>query len=159
MSMRDLEQGLEVVQSHSELADFFGNTPEWLIARAEGALGLKFPPTYREFIRNLGACSLGFAEFYGVIDSDFEHSGVPDAIWLTLDCRSISQTPESFILVSDTGDGAYYVIDVSQVDAHGESPVLEWWPGLPDAVGNPAMVAEDFGAFFLRKVKAAAKIG
>ncbi len=125
---------------HAEDTHFYGPASEALIARAEGALGLAFPAS-------LGCGGIGGLEFYGLIDDDFEHSSVPDAVWLTLNRRRTTSVPDSLVLVSDTGDVGYYAIDVAQKDAHGESSVVEWWPGLEGAEGNGRVVAS--GTFFL----------
>ncbi len=134
---------------HAENADFYGPASEALIARAEGTLGLAFPASYRAFLTSLGCGGVSGLEFYGLIDDDFEHSSVPDAVWLTLTLRRTTSAPDSLVVVSDTGDGGYYAIDVAQKDADGESPVVEWWPGLEGAEGNGRVVASDFGTFFL----------
>jgi hypothetical protein len=55
------------------------------------------------------------------------------------------------ILVSDTGYGGYYAIDVSQKTAGGDSPIVEWQPLDPPDTRRP--IAEDFGAFFWEVVQ------
>jgi hypothetical protein len=49
--------------------------------------------------------------------------------------------------------GGYYTIDLAQSDVEGESPIVEWWPGLPNASNNRRAVANDFGAFLLERVQ------
>ena len=144
MSISDLQRAIETI-ARMPNAHFDGPKPESLIAGAEHALGLTFPPTYRAFLSCLGCGSLGGYEFYGVIKDDFEHSGVPDAIWLTLKTRKTAGLLDTLILVSDTGYGGYYAIDLSRRAASGESPVVEW-----QAFDTPEvhrLIAEDFGAF------------
>ena len=153
MSMTDLEDALNLIDANRSLADFAGPRPEVLIKKAESALGLAFPPTYRKFVLQLGVGDFSSSEFYGVIDDDFERPGVPNAIWLTLDERKVANAPHSYIIVSDTGDGGWYAIDLSKRHADGESPVVEWWPGATEAVDNGKTVAEDFGAFMLQRVQ------
>jgi hypothetical protein len=152
MSKRDLEQAFELID-RNKLGDFHGPKPAALIVRAEQKLGVTFPHTYREFISRYGCGGIPPDEFYGLIQEDFENSGVPDAVWMTLEQRASNQFPTAFICVSETGDGGDYCIDTSQILADGESPIVEWWPGLPpDAKGNGRIVAEDFGAFLLSRV-------
>lgn len=154
MSMTDLEQAIQLIDGMAS-ADFHGPKAEVLVVQAEQALGLTFPPTYRQFLRSVGCGAVSSNEFFGIVDGDFENSSVPDAIWLTLRHQRMSRLPRSLILVSETGDGGYYAIDRSQVASNGESPVVEWWPGMPDASGNGRVVAEDFGSFFLQRVRSA----
>ncbi len=149
--MNDLEKAFHLIDANPTSADFAGPKSEQLIANAEAELRLTFPPTYRRFLHRLGAGAVLGAEFYGVIKDDFEHSGVPDAIWLTLKYRKTSKIPESFVIVSDTGDGNYFAIDVSKKNAAGESPVLEWSP-----VSNLSkVVSDDFGTFLFQRASQA----
>jgi hypothetical protein len=150
MSMNDLEQAFHLIEDNAG-GDFEGPKPDHLIENAEATLGLSFPPTYREFLRRLGAGDIAGAEFYGVIKDDFIHSSVPDAIWLTLDERKNSNLPESLIIVADTGYGHYYAIDVSKKTATEESPIVEWSPGD----NSSQVVADDFGAFLLQRLREA----
>ncbi len=148
MSMNDLVQALEII-TKAEGADFEGPKPEELVRRAEEALGVCFPPTYRRFLLRLGCGDIAGREFYGVLGEDFENSSVPDGIWLTLTERRTSNLPESLVLVGATGDGGYYAIDLSQKSERNESPIIEWWP-----MGKSSIVSEDFGQFLHQRVSA-----
>ncbi len=149
MSMSDLEQACQLIASDPD-GYLHGPKSEELVERAERALGLTFPPTYRRFVRQFGCAGLAPDEFYGVLDSDFVNSSVPDAIWMTLWARREANLPVHLIIVSDTGDGGWYAIDLSQSTAGGESPVVEWWPGATRA---RCIMADDFGAFLLQTVQ------
>jgi hypothetical protein len=135
---------------------FHGARPAAFVTSAERALGVTFPPTYREFVLRYGCGGFHGCEFYGIINDDFVNSGVPDAIWLTLDERRVSKAPMTYVIVGSTGNGAWYAIDLARKTAEGDSPIVEWWPGLPDAEGNGRVIAEDFGAFLLENAKWAA---
>src|SRR5258705_5481933 len=82
------------------------------------------------------------------LSSDFAHSSIPDAVWLTLKLRAESGLPLRIVLVHSNGYGDYYGIDASRPDAEGERPVVLWDDGLEVA-------APDFGSFFLTGVRAA----
>jgi hypothetical protein len=151
MTMDDLHTAFDLIRDNPSLVDFAGAQPVGRVSRAEAALGLEFPPSYKRFVTELGCGGLGSAEFYGVVGDDFEDSCVPDAIWLTLEYRRDGAPPE-FIIVGNTGDGGAYAIDTAQRDADGESPVVEWWPGFPETSDNRRVVASDFGAFFLEEL-------
>jgi hypothetical protein len=150
----ELNQAIQLIEELKD-DDFHGPKPESLIRLAEETLGLSFPPTYRTFLSRYGCGGVEGFEVYGLVSDDFVHSGIPDAIWLTLDERETGGAPPSLIFVAHTGDGGYYAIDVSLKTPNGESPVVEWWPGFGDAVGNGRIVASDFGAFFLEQVRQA----
>jgi hypothetical protein len=153
--MNHLSEAINLIGENASIAHFSGPKPEELVKGAEELLGLKFPPTYRAFLLHLGAGSIAGAEFYGIAKGGLMTPKVPNAIWLTMDERRSTQLPTSFVVVSDTGDGGYYVIDVSQKTPDGDSPVIEWWPALPNAEGNGKKVASDFGSFLFEQVRAA----
>lgn len=151
MSMADLEEAIALIERNEDEADFDGDKPEELISKAEQALGLTFPLTYRTFLARLGCGGIAGAEFYGVIKDDFVNSGIPDAIWATLKQRKEFSSPEYYIVVGSTGDGGLYAIDCSASSGGGENPVIEWWPGL----NEQKSVADDYGEFSLRTVREA----
>lgn len=152
MSMSEAEQAFELIDSLKSPDNFSGPKPHSLIAKAEEALGVSLPPTYRAFLSRYGCGDIEGLEFYGVVDDDFENSSVPDAIWLTLDERKTG-TPDALVIVAATGDGGFYAIDLDKKSDDGESPVVEWWPGLPKADGNRRVVACDFGVFLLQQIR------
>ncbi len=120
--MQDLERGLELVAANSDRARFIGPRDPGLVAAAEEALGVSFPPTYRRFVSELGAGSLRGREFYGITREEFVPT-VPNGIGLTLDERESSGLPERYVIVGDTGSGDWYVIDTDETSGDGENPV------------------------------------
>lgn len=143
MSMREYENARQLIDD-SGSADFDGEKPEELVQKAEAALGIKFPPSYRRFLLELGCGDIGGEEFYGIIDGNFESSSVPNGIWLTLDERRTGNLPSNFILFYAGGDGSYCAIDTAQVRDGDENPVVRL------AVDKTPVeeVAPSFGAFF-----------
>jgi hypothetical protein len=150
MGTTELQKAFQVIENQAQ-SDFHGPQPDALIRHAEDALGVTFPPSYLEFLRRLGAGHVTGCEFYGIIHDDFENSGVPDAIWLTLNRRRTAGAPHALVFVCDTGDGGYYAIDTSRESADGEMPVVLWWVDQP--LENCEVVASDFGAFLLEQVQ------
>ncbi len=147
MSMADYTKAKAIIASNPETSTFAGTRSEALVTKAECALGLRFPATYRQFLLDFGAGNFGSREFYGVIDEDFENSSVPDGIWCTLSERREAHLPARFVIVADTGTGEWYCLDISQVNG----PVLIVDPANPN--GPVEMVAADFGAFLLSQVE------
>lgn len=144
-SIKNFEKAVELIDLNGG-GDFEGRKSTAVIDAAEGALGLRFPPTYRKFLATLGCGDIAGLEFFGVIDDNFFSGSIPDAIWLTLDERK-SGLPDNFILIYATGTGEYYALDTSQIDSDGESPVVSC--GLD---GNTSQIAESFGSFFLSEL-------
>jgi hypothetical protein len=153
MSMADLEKALSLIASQPD-ADFEGPKPESLIAKAEQALSFSFPPTYRAFLLKMGCGDVAGVEIYGVINDDFENSETPDAIWLTLKERLDAALPDDLIIVSELGDGSFDAIDMGQRREDGEAAVITWMPGA-DNDRSKQVIAEDFGAFHLKKLEGA----
>jgi antitoxin YobK len=146
--MEDLDVALSLIRSRPDLARFVGPREEALVVAAEEALGRAFPPTYRRFVRELGAGSFGTCDLYGVIDDNFDDAAVPNGIWHTLTVRQFG-LPAELILISESADGIDFGLDTSQRDEINEAPVVEW-----TARGTPrTIVATDFGRFLLDNVR------
>jgi hypothetical protein len=147
MSLQDYQTAKSLIEETG--GDFEGPKPEALVASAEQALGLKFPPSYRLFLLELGCGDLNGLEFYGVINEKFEGSSVPNGIWLTLNERQSIGLDHAYILIGDGGDGTYYAIDTRSVDETGESPVMRL--SVDGTQAKP--VASSFGAYLLEAVQ------
>lgn len=147
ISVADLHKAFALIERHKASADFEGKKPEGLVSLAESALGVRFPASYKSFLMTYGCGDIGGQELFGVIKPDFKNSGIPDAIWLTLDERQSSDLPESFVIVYATGDGAYYAIDCARTNEEGESPIFAWEPGSSKRGDALEQVADDDGQF------------
>lgn len=150
MSMANLERALALIGDHPDEASFVGERAEMMVRAAEKALGLKLPPTYRSFVRALGAGSFGAAEVYGVIDADVERSGPPDAIWATLRAREDNELPADLVILGYEDDE----VTCLQVRPKGEEgPVLVLNAGEDEAQVGARAAAPDFGSYLLGRVE------
>ena len=149
MGMRELHAAIAMIEREGG-GDFTGIIPEELIERAEQLLGVRFPPTYRHFLHELGCGDIAGAEFYGIASDDLEHGTIPNGIWLTLDERETSHLSDQMVIVGADGTGAYYALDLTRAGPEGEAPVVLWQPGAP-ASACP-VIARDFGVFFRDEV-------
>ena len=73
MSMKDLDKAFELIERNDDQADFDGPKSDSLLVKAEQTLGFPFPATYRTFLSRLGCGGIAGAEFYGVINDEFEN--------------------------------------------------------------------------------------
>ena len=152
MSDAHLRQALRIIDENPGRADFVGGRDDTLIAQAERALGVEFPPSYRRFLEELGAGSFGRREFYGVIDSDrMTMPGPPNAVGSTLADRDDYGNPPELIVIGSTGFGPDYVLDTSRRDERGECPVLVWQAGQTRDDGAERD-ADSFAEHFTRRV-------
>lgn len=146
MSLEDLQEALDLIDELG--GDFEGEKSTSLLNKAEGALDLTFPPSYRTFLTTLGCGDIEGLEFFGLIGEDFENSGVPDAIWLTMEERKASGLPSYFVLVYARGDGVYYALDTSRSNNDGECPVVSY-----NGSGEYTEIANSYGEFLLSEIK------
>lgn len=105
-ALDDYNTAAQLISEQADLARFGGGRDEKLVERAEAALGVRFPPSYRSFAREFGAGHIAGEEFYGVTDDNFEEGPIPNGIWLTLTERQDSGLPEALVVVGplDSGD-------------------------------------------------------
>ena len=151
MSMEDLIEGIQLTKKFE--SDFVGRQSELLISSAEVALGITFPLTYKKFLLELGCGNIGCKEFYGIINEDFYNSGIPDAVWITMQERRDSELPQPMVIVCNDGMGNYHVIDTAVQNQNGENPIKIWTPGVSGATNEMIKIADDFGIFFLKEVR------
>jgi hypothetical protein len=152
MGMRELRAAMAMIERDGT-GDFSGPIPEELVERAEELLGVRFPPSYRHFLHELGCGDIGGAEFYGICSDDLLKGPIPNGIWLTLDERTTSGLGNDMVIVGADGTGGYYALDLARADADAEAPVVLWQPGAPSRACP--VVARDFGMFLRDEVAAA----
>lgn len=155
MSIDDYRTARALIDQHPDESRprFMGERPDALVAAAEQALGVDFPPSYRAFVKELGAGGAAAREFYGITSDNFTTATIPNGIWLTLQERQDSGLPDHLIVVFDDGDGSYLALDTSRRDDSGENPVVEWIPGASGPGDDLDEVAPDFGALFRERVQ------
>jgi SMI1-KNR4 cell-wall len=142
--MEDYERAAALIQENEADADFAGSRSPELIDLAEQAVGHQFPPTYRRFLREYGAGDIAGVEIYGLIDGDFENSGIPDAVWHNLTARREGHGEGLFSFYA-SGDGLEFCLDTSHVAPDGEMPVV----GVYLSGDEREEIASDFGAAFV----------
>lgn len=152
MGAAEYETAVKTMKQHPGLMFFAGPRAESLVEAAERALGLRFSATYRRFLLEFGAGSFGAAELYGVIDEQFDRSGVPDAVWCTLTEREEAQLPENLVVIQSSGDGGLVCLEIGP-SAADRAPVVAVHPGYSPAEQPRAILADDFGAHLLRLVR------
>jgi hypothetical protein len=129
---------------------FEGPKSELLVAKAEAALGVKFPPSYRAFLLEMGCGDINGLEILGLIDGNFQSSSVPNGIWLTLNERRVAGFNQAYVIIGEGGDGTYLGIDTMQVDEMGECPIIR----LSTDGKRIKQVADSFGQYLLDSIRA-----
>ena len=154
MGMQQYEEAFALVEDHRDQAHFAPAPPPGdRVERAEQALGIRFPPTYRRFVTELGAGGIGSEDVYGVVNDDFEDVRPPGAIGYTRDLRRRGFITDDMVVIYALGDGTYYALDTARSGPDGEAPVVAFIPGAGAAPDEFEVVFPDFGSFFLDTIR------
>jgi antitoxin YobK len=148
MSIEKYEQARRLIEDVGG-GDFEGVKPETLVAKAEAALGVSFPPSYRRFLLEMGCGDINGLEVFGLIHDNFENSTLPNGIWLTLNERRGIGLHPAYVLIGEGGDGTFYSLDTRQKGEDGEAPVVR----LSADGKRSERVADSFGNYFLEAVR------
>lgn len=147
------EKATEIINQNSQFNNFVGSRPDSLIEKGELRLGLKFPPSYREFLKKYGAGYFAGESYYGLIGENFEDSGHPDGIWLNISSRSYG-VPNHLVIVNGLGEGTEFAIDTSKPDQKGECPIVAVPIGYQGGF-DLEVIANSFGEFFYNTIQEA----
>lgn len=153
MSVENYQKAKEIILNKEAIADFVGGCTDELISLAEEKIGLKFTGLFFDYLKTFGAGNFGSKEIYGIINSDFENSSVPDAIWYTLTERREINLPNNLLVIYDTGSDEIFCLDYSHLDDNGEPKVVTFVPGVDLESQTYEIIANDFGDFLLDIVK------
>ncbi|AIL66123.1 SMI1-KNR4 cell wall assembly regulator protein [Rickettsiales bacterium Ac37b] len=150
MSYADYKEAINWIKNNEEKCFIRkGNTIDE-INKAEKKLVIELPKSYKEFLSKYGYWSCDSKEIYGLYNNTL--------IDFTIDQRNVNHDykfPLGFVPIHELGNGEKSCLDTSQMNEEGECPVVAWYfgPTLPN--GKCEILAEDFGAFLLDKVKSA----
>src|SRR4051794_25761247 len=116
--MDEYEIAANLIRDRLDESDF-ESQPEERVDRAERALGVRFPPTYRRFLTELGAGDVGAEEIYGLINDDFDDHRPPQAIGLTRKLRQDGVIPDDMVVIHNLGQGSYYGLPTRRAGTDG----------------------------------------
>lgn len=148
MGMAEYEEALRLLQDYLDRSTFRPQRVE----RAERALGVRFPPTYR-FLHELGASGVGAVDIYGVLDDDFYDVRPPGAVGYTLQLRREGRIAEDLVVIYGLGDGSDDALATERAGPDGEAPVVGFIPGLSHPSDAHEVTFADFGCFFLETIQ------
>ena len=147
------DEAKKIIDENEEIGDFVGRVSENIISDAEEILGINFPKSYKEFIKNYGAGNFGSEEIYGIINGDFENSGIPDAVWFTIKQRKELKIPNNLIIIYFTGGEEYFCLDTSKMNDEMECPVVSYVIGNEIGVNELEIVFCNFSEFLLNVIQ------
>jgi len=123
MSYLDLVNS-EMEKSGEEPA-YAGEAREEIIEAFEKKLNLKFPPSYKAFLKRFGALSFAGDTYYGITKDGLDSKSVPCVAFATQKARFQNDADDNMVVIKASGYGPIYSIDTSIVDSNGESPIIE----------------------------------
>ncbi|MBP9694687.1 MAG: SMI1/KNR4 family protein [Alphaproteobacteria bacterium] len=161
MTITELNLAIKLINENftTDDYDFCSPITRETIISVEKILNLELPLSYKGFISALGCGDIKGSEINGIIKNEVfseDHwgpIGSLNLVWLTLNDRKEYGLPEHILLIYSLGDGSYYALDVSQMDAEGECPVVYWPLDGYEATPKLEIVAKDFGEFFLNLIQ------
>ncbi|PWW17441.1 SUKH superfamily protein [Cytobacillus oceanisediminis] len=141
-----INKALEIIEANQGEADFIGEIDEYTIIDAENKLNVKFPKSYRLFLKKYGLGDIFGEEIYGL---GTDETGIPNMIWITKELRKTENLPNSLICFYFADDGKYFCLDCSKVHSKNDdnAPVVSYISGLPIKEQPFEMIAENFGDF------------
>jgi antitoxin YobK len=140
----------KLIEENKDYGYFAGEQTTELIEKAEKALNVVFPESYKQFLLQYGAGSFGSSEVYGVIKYDFVNSSVPDAVWLTMREREHGLVKDAVVIYS-VGDGWQHCLLCNQ--SNEQNNIVSYYAPAPAELQKYETVFESFGEFLLEIVK------
>jgi hypothetical protein len=150
--MAEYEEALRLLQGYLDQSTFEPQPPE-RVERAERALGVRFPPTYRRFLHELGAGGVGAVDIYGVFTDDLDIPRPPAAVGYTLQLRREGWIADDLVVIYALGEGSNDALATGRAGADGEAPVVGFTPGLSHPSDDLEVISPDFGCFFLEAIQ------
>ena len=150
MSYQNYKKAVELIEKNSNILVKTYPQHESEIVKAENILGVKFPKSYREFLKQYGIFDINASEIYGLDYSNLDIYLYYNTICNTLDERKINEDPKfpkSFVVVYDLGNGEKFCLDTARMDEEGECPIVCWSFGNVESIDDD--FGKDFGEFFL----------
>ena len=144
-----INTALKIIEDNLEESDFAGKIESDIINKTENILGVKYPKSYRKFVENYGCGDIFGIEIFGIIsDPITDTQAIPNSLWITNEFKN-KGLPKGYVIISETGDGSYYVINTNIKNKDNESPIYIWNPfNLKEK-----KVSESFGHFLLTLLK------
>lgn len=140
--MNNLELKAFILEN-SDDTDFTGGIPDEHIKNIEEKLGVRFPESYKWFLRNFGSGGL-----FGVDILGCGKSSIPSVVSRTERLRT-KGLPDEFIVIEDC-DEFYYCLDTGHF-SDNECPVISW----DRVTGFSGMRGDNFRNFLVERLEEA----
>ncbi|MGE3727968.1 MAG: SMI1/KNR4 family protein [Candidatus Sericytochromatia bacterium] len=113
------------------------------IQAAEKELEMVFPPTYRYYLEHIHLNTQ--TPIFGVELTETGELKETSSVFVTYDLRNYEDLPDEYVLIDQEND-FQHVLDTTQINEAGESPVISWHQE------HQRIVYPDFDGFYLERV-------
>jgi hypothetical protein len=121
--MEDVDKLIERIRANGDEVWIAGPQSEQAVAELEKAVGVKMPPSYREFLLRFGSFGILDSLVSGIVDNDPLTKGTGNLLWDTKWFRHEYDLPEHLLVVQHDED-APYCLDSRKPKADGEYPMI-----------------------------------
>jgi hypothetical protein len=121
-----MKELIHFVENHPKIFDISGKKSGELVEKAETALGVRLPKSYKDYLQNFGTLSFGARTYFGVIKEDFENSRHPDVVWYNLLMRRDFEFPEHLLIVYNDEGVVFTCLDTSNFYSEYECALVMW---------------------------------
>ena len=128
----------------------YGQLENELIDEAESALSIKFPPSYRLFLKNYGAMLVNGHEILGLAQAPEDKNQTPmfeNLVSYTLSRRTDKHYPSHLIPICHDGMSSEFCLNASKTNQDRENPIEVFGPG------TEGIVAKNFKEFLILLVE------
>lgn len=154
MSYNDYLTAVELIEKNKQLLHAIYPQKEQVIQDVENLLKMKFPKSYRDFLKRYGMLLIGAKSVFGLDNIEiYDKYRDENMVCNTLDERKFNYDvpfPLSFVSVYNLGDGEKFCLDTAKMNEEGECPIVGWYFGRIESLKDD--VGEDFGDFLLNFV-------
>ena len=146
--MASIEKAAAIIDSFPEMVRLAGGVPFEEVWVAEANLGVTFSESYRQFLQQYGAGSIGGRDVYGL---GVPETGLPNVIYATEALRESDDFfPGDLVVLQDTGEGDLLCLATSRMNEENECPVVQWIPEMSFEEQAFEVVNKTFAGFLLR---------
>ena len=101
-----------LIRLHPDKADIGAPVSDEAIRKAQDFLEISFPGAYIRFLRTWGTLAVGPIEFYNIVGTEFENSGIPNGVWFTYVKRKQVGLPKDLIVLLTNDGDEYHCLEI-----------------------------------------------
>lgn len=152
--MNFIEHLDKLIKDSGEEPLFTGTVDDSTIKEFEAILGVPFPKSYKEFIKEYGALSFCGNTYYGITGKGKNEKKIPCVLFVTQNFREQGDISDKMIIIKSSGYGPLFSIDTETIGTSGEPVIVETELSFKRD-GIKKIVADNYGEFILKSISEA----